>query len=319
MTVGTASYCSACGHRYSDAPAPRSLDMQARPAREFHQSRRSATLDLRPTAAPKAEVTHTAKTPAAAPAHTAHERQAAAVSAKLAAAQSVQRSPHIQRFPRQATQPTVHQTSPVARSAAPAVTAPHKPETVPAPVKVAEQHQPLPNHTVTQHEGLKHLAKTKPNRPRYQFLPQPARVLTVMAAIFIMGSYVWLQNSPKLALQTASTQAGITASLPGYLPSSYSLSGTDTGPGLVSLNFKSPSIPEILKINQHRTNWDSASLLDNFVAKQADDYSTIHGQGLTIYIFGQNRASWVNQGIWYNIEGATHLSREQLLKIALSF
>jgi hypothetical protein len=133
-----------------------------------------------------------------------------------------------------------------------------------------------------------------------------------------MSGYIWLENYPKLALQSASTQAGLNASLPGYLPSSYNLADTQTRPGLVTLSFTSPSAGEILKIKQHRTSWDSHSLLDNYVAKQTDDYSTIHGQGLTLYVFGHNQVAWVNHGIWYSIEGAGRLSREQLLKIAYS-
>jgi hypothetical protein len=133
-----------------------------------------------------------------------------------------------------------------------------------------------------------------------------------------MGGYIWLHNYPKLALQNASNQAGVSASLPGFLPSSYNLATTSTAPGLVTLSFTSPSLPDVLKIAQHRTTWDSSSLLDNVVAKQADDYSAVHGQGLTIYLFGQNQAAWVNHGIWYSIEGASKLSREQILRIAYS-
>jgi hypothetical protein len=133
-----------------------------------------------------------------------------------------------------------------------------------------------------------------------------------------MGSYIWLQNYPKLAIQNASNQAGVSASLPSYLPSSYNLSSTKTSPGQVSLSFSSPGAPDILKIDQHRTTWDSSSLLDNVVAHQTDDYSTVQGQGLTIYIFGQNQAAWVNHGIWYSIAGAAKLSRDQILKIAYS-
>ena len=133
-----------------------------------------------------------------------------------------------------------------------------------------------------------------------------------------MGGYIWMSNYPKFALQNASNQAGLSASLPGYLPSSYTLSNTETRPGLVTLNFSSPSSTEPLKIAQHRTSWDSRSLLDNFVTRTTDDYSTVQSQGLTIYLFNNNQAAWVNRGIMYSIEGSSRLSREQILKIAYS-
>jgi len=97
-----------------------------------------------------------------------------------------------------------------------------------------------------------------------------------------------------------------------------SLARTDTSPGLVTLNFSSPSANESLKIAQARTTWDSTSLLDNFVAKKTDDYATMQGQALTIYFFGQNQATWVNRGVWFSIEGTGRLSREQILKMAYS-
>jgi hypothetical protein len=102
------------------------------------------------------------------------------------------------------------------------------------------------------------------------------------------------------------------------MPSSYTLAHTNTAPGLVTLQFKSPSASEPLKIAQARTNWDSSSLLDNYVIKNTDDYATVQGQGLTIYLFGHDKATWVNHGVHYSIEGAARLSREQILKIAYS-
>jgi hypothetical protein len=133
-----------------------------------------------------------------------------------------------------------------------------------------------------------------------------------------MAGYVWFQNYPKLALENAGHKAGVAASLPGYIPSSYNLAHTDTHPGLVTLSFTSPSADAPLRITQARTTWDSSSLLDNYVVKNTDDYTAVQGQGLTIYLFGQNQATWVNKGIWFGIDGTGHLSREQILKLAYS-
>jgi hypothetical protein len=203
----------------------------------------------------------------------------------------------------------------------------------------AEGHPPaagltMPNQAVTHHEAMSRLvpaaplpsastATSAPPAPStwlpHLRLPRPgSRTLTTLAAISIMAGYIWFQNYPKLAIESAGNRAGISATLPTYLPSSYNLSRTDTGPGLVTLSFNSPSLPDTLKISQHRTSWDSSSLLDNFVAKQTDDYAAVQDQGLTIYLFNNNKATWVNHGIWYSIEGAARLSREQVLNIAYS-
>jgi hypothetical protein len=182
----------------------------------------------------------------------------------------------------------------------------------------------LPHLAATQHEAMAHLPQPAPapapkpaSSPRLHG-PGTSRFLTTAAAVAIMSGYIWLQNYPKLALQSASAKAGIAASLPGFVPSSYNLVRTDTGSGQVTLSFASPSVPEPLTIDQQRTSWDSSSLLDNFVAKKADAYSTALGQGLTIYLYGANKATWVNHGVWYSIDGASRLSRDQILKIAYS-
>jgi hypothetical protein len=209
-------------------------------------------------------------------------------------------------------------------------------------VHAAPHHPPLapsaalpemPHLAATQHEAMTQLPKTTPPatpapapgpaavqnewRPHLGLSPHRSTLATV-AAVAVMGGYIWLQNYPKLAIQAADSKAGVAATLPGYVPSSYNLDHTDSTSGLVTLNFTSPSVPDTLKIAEHRTTWDSSSLLDNYVAKHTDDYGTVQGQGLTIYLFNNNQAAWVNHGIWYSIEGASRLSREQILKIAFS-
>lgn len=133
-----------------------------------------------------------------------------------------------------------------------------------------------------------------------------------------MGGYIWLQNYPKMAIHAASGRAGFSASLPGYVPTSYNLSGAiDSTPGQISFKFASPG-SQPFTVTQRSTNWDSLALLDNIISKKSSDYAAVEGQGLTIYMYNNNQAAWVNHGIWYSIEGATRLSHDQILKIAYS-
>ena len=155
-------------------------------------------------------------------------------------------------------------------------------------------------------------------RPHLSLAPKAGQYATIAAAVLVMGGYIWLQNYPKMAIQSAGSKAGISATLPGYVPSSYQLAKTNTQPGLVTLNFTSPSQPGDLTIAQSRTDWDAVSLLDQYVDAKSTQYTAVQGQGLTIYLYGQNQATWVNHGVWYNIEGSTRLSRDQILKIAYS-
>ncbi|HSX41132.1 MAG TPA: hypothetical protein VLF21_00640 [Candidatus Saccharimonadales bacterium] len=151
-------------------------------------------------------------------------------------------------------------------------------------------------------------------RPGQTFTP--ARAAAGVAIVAILAGFVWLQNSPKLAFHDAAAKAGIEASLPTYVPSSYRQAGpVEAGNGQVSLHFTTPGSDEKLNIVQKKTDWDPDSLRENYVAKQSDNFLAVQGQGLTIYVFN-NQANWVNHGIWYSISGTSKLSREQVLKIA---
>lgn len=154
------------------------------------------------------------------------------------------------------------------------------------------------------------LAKAPPRRAK------PAAVAAAVAVVAILGGYIWLQNYPKLAIRSASNRAGFTASVPTYLPSGFSLNhNAATQPGLVALTFSSIASADNITITQRPTDWDSQSLLANYVADQSPQHLSVNQQGLTIYLYNGNQASWVNQGIWYSIGGHNHLNRDQLLKI----
>jgi hypothetical protein len=176
----------------------------------------------------------------------------------------------------------------------------------------------LPSAAATHHEALSKLINQLPPVDVPNASSRVGRVAAVIVAVIIMGSYVWLQNYPKMAIQAAGDKAGLSASMPGYIPSSYKLKATTTLPGLVTLKFATPNQPASLTIAQHRTDWDSNSLLDNFVTKQGGEFASVAGQGLTVYLFKQNQATWINHGVWYSITGSSLLSREQILKIAYS-
>lgn len=151
-------------------------------------------------------------------------------------------------------------------------------------------------------------------RPGQTFTP--ARAAAGLAAVAILAGFVWLQNSPKLAFRDAAAKAGIEASLPTYVPSSYRQAGpAQAGDGQVTINFTTAGSNDPLKITQRKSSWDPDSLRENYISKQSDNFLAIQGQGLTIFLYN-DQASWVNRGIWYNISGTSRLSREQILKIA---
>lgn len=214
--------------------------------------------------------------------------------------------------------------APAPAPAAPIVAAP-----APAPAPVPEPEPQLPAPAVTQHEAMQNLVTQAPTSKEDAFKlameaatsaakPNPMAVGAAALAVVVMGGYIWLQNYPRMQLSAVAGRAGFTASLPGYLPSSYKLDGpVQANPGQVSLHYSAPGLPGIT-ISQKATSWDSTSLADNFVAAQDPSFSSVQGKGLTIYLFNNGQASWINHGIWYSITGASRLSQSELLKLAYS-
>ncbi len=274
------------------------------------------------TPAQPAQINHQTATPAPPPRTTTKERHLARFEDKFQRAQTIERSEFVSRFDRSNRFGGSRLSVVVPKANQPSSNYGHgyKPP--------AASHGPeLPAATATQHAAMAQMANVAQAahhahdaswRPHLSLAPRVGQYAAVAVAVVIMGGYVWLQNYPKLAVQNASSRAGISASLPSYVPSSYILANTRTAPGIVTLDFTSPSQPGKLTISQHRTTWDSTSLLDQYIANKTPDYTAVQGQGLTVYLYGKNQAAWVNHGVWYSIEGATRLSRDQILKIAYS-
>jgi hypothetical protein len=139
-----------------------------------------------------------------------------------------------------------------------------------------------------------------------------------LVAMAISG-FLAYQNLPELAMRVAATRAGLSAHLPSYQPSGYSMAGPiQYKPGEVTVNYKSASDTRAFNVVQKNSSWNSEALLENFVTTTNSPYQTFQSNGRTIYIYGGNKATWVDGGIWYSIDGQTNLNSDQLLRIAAS-
>ena len=141
---------------------------------------------------------------------------------------------------------------------------------------------------------------------------------TVMAGLLIGGFYAY-QNVPRLAMRVASSRAGIKANLPAYNPAGFSFNGpVQYSSGQVVVDYKSNIDDREYTLTQQNTAWSSDALLSNFLVNNGKQYQTYQDRGRTIYIYDNNNATWVDGGIWYQIEGHSQLSSDQLVRIASS-
>lgn len=138
-------------------------------------------------------------------------------------------------------------------------------------------------------------------------------------AVLLLAGFVGYQNLPAMKFQYASRQAGFRAELPDYQPSGFSIGKLSYQTGAVSVDFHSNSdSSRAFAITQKPSAWDSQTLRDNFVAIKGEGYHVTSAGGRTVYVYGNNNATWVNGGVWYTVQTNGSLSERQLTQLASS-
>ncbi len=216
----------------------------------------------------------------------------------------------------------------VAQSAAPA--RPQKPSThnaakpqhaKPAPSKKADELFAKALESATSHQH-KPAPKPKARQRLAHSLGMSTRSVSLSAAalsVLLLAGFFAYQNVPNFAMRLAASKAGFAASMPGYHPAGFTMDGPIAyGPGHITLNFKSTTDERYYKITQRPSNWNSETLLDQYVAAERRSYQTYQNQGKTVYIYDGANATWVDGGVWFHIEASDSLNSDQLLKVASS-
>lgn len=190
---------------------------------------------------------------------------------------------------------------------------------------VSHQHlERLLDHALFRAGAHKNSLQGHKNSNRRKFLAFMPGWLVISATLVIVlviaGLFAW-QNVPQVAVKVAAVQADLKATVPTYSPSGFSFEGPmSTGNNSVSMKFQSnANASREFIITQQASDWDSDSLLANFVTPMGKVFQTSQVKGSTVYIYGEeNHATWVNNGIWYKIDDQASLNSDQLLKIAES-
>lgn len=141
----------------------------------------------------------------------------------------------------------------------------------------------------------------------------------IMTLLLAGGGYAAYATIPTLSIASVNAEAGIEARYPGHIPTGYRIVSMTPQSGKVRIEFASTTNASKFTLTQVRSNWDSNTLLDNYVKQQSHgDYHTIHEHGITVYTYKAGHAAWVSGGLLYIIEGDATLSPGQLRKIAAS-
>ena len=165
-----------------------------------------------------------------------------------------------------------------------------------------------------------------PKQDRHQ-IKQPklwgkAKLIGGLSAGLISAAaiaYTAYSQIPSFSMGIVNAQSGIQASYPGYIPGSFKVNGPIFGEeGRVQINFKSTTNDDEFKLVQVNSNWDSESLLTNYVKdKSKGHYQIDNERGISVYSY-KNGGAWVSGGILHIIEGTAQLGPDQIKRIASS-
>jgi hypothetical protein len=139
-----------------------------------------------------------------------------------------------------------------------------------------------------------------------------------LSALLIAG-FIAYQNTANLTMRVAAHKAGFQANMPAFKPSGFAVGKFTYGNGFVAVNFHSNSDSRAFSLTQQVSKWDSEALLKEFVSSApGKSYQTLQASGRTIYTYGNNNATWVDHGVWFNVESDGSLSTSQLVDLAAS-
>lgn len=174
--------------------------------------------------------------------------------------------------------------------------------------------------TPTIHATTRHNKTPLHHRIRHKLIGRTyaTGIVTAGLAALLFGSFFAYQHVPQVALQVAERQAGIEGKLPQTL-SGYSMKKPiQYSNGQITISFASNSDNRSYTVAERTSNWNSEALRINFVATKSVDYESMLDRGRTIFFYGGNNATWVDGGIWYEVEGNESMSKSQLLQIIAS-
>jgi len=243
-------------------------------------------------------------------------------------AHEVARSPHVSRFGVNAHSTTHHSSEPPKH-----LDAAHKPQhhTVHHP-KAIESNSPTAEDLIQRSLNSIKPDNKKTHRSRVKLRHRAAKRLNVSqrvinfaagsAAVLLIGSFFAYQNIPNLAVRYAGVKAGISAKLPSYHPTAFTVnSDVQYSPGQVAVQYSSNTDDRSYTVTQKKTDW-SASELESFMTAQSGKTPQSYSSGeKTIYIQSEGdkiTASTVEDGVLKNVAGNASLNTDQVIKIVSS-
>lgn len=235
-------------------------------------------------------------------------------------AQEIHKSKHVARFAAPAITPVATKIKPIAIQPAPAVPSSTKPVAAHHAVMPKDQ-TPAEKKTALLEQALANAKSHEQPAPKIKRGFKHRRLMSSLAglaAVIVIGGFVAYANKASVELQLASVRAGFQASLPNYVPDGYQRQSAKAADGKVAISFMSPGYNNNFTLTQESSSWDSQTLFDTVVAHNNTTYQTVQSSGRTIYLYGGDKAAWVDGGILYKVDGNAKLNSDQIISLATS-
>ena len=132
-------------------------------------------------------------------------------------------------------------------------------------------------------------------------------------ALLLVAGFAAYQNTPGLQLKVAGLQAGITTATPNFSATGFAYNGATASQSRLVIGLKSGN--STYQLSEQKTNWSGDEMVAQVSAVDASgqtNYNTLDAAGHTVYRFGTTQATWVKDGIWYQVNGTRGLTDAQL-------
>jgi hypothetical protein len=140
-------------------------------------------------------------------------------------------------------------------------------------------------------------------------------------AVLAIAGFFGVQNADTIQFKMATNRAGFSATMPSYQPHGFAMDSVRTYNGYVGLKYVADSIEgkRSYAITEKPSSWNSSTLLTSIMADgQNISYRVVEKAGRTVYVYGNNQAAWVNNGILYQLVSTGTLGNHEIGQIAAS-
>lgn len=132
-------------------------------------------------------------------------------------------------------------------------------------------------------------------------------------ALVLIAGFAAYQNTPGLQLKVAGFRAGVTTATPDFGATGFAYNGATADKSRLVIGLKNNK--GSYQLSEQKTNWSSEDMITHISAIDATgqtNYNTVQTADNTVYRFGTTQATWVKDGIWYQIHGTQGLTEAQL-------